>query len=109
MKLGTLTTVHRIYTETGFTKNYHNPKNRISSVKNVKQMLGIHSLDDLGRSIKKNHGRSMTVYAPPSGGGGKPYDSIMGVSLSQKIECQEEPFTFIHKSEGLLLALNFLT
>ena len=28
--------------------------------------------------------------------------------LLKKIECQQEPFTFIHESEGLLLVLNFL-
>ena len=86
LKLGTLTTVHRIYTETGNTNYNFKSKNRTSAIQNVKKMLGIHSLGCFGRSIKKNHGRDMTVYGPPPSGGAKPYDSIMGVSLTQITE-----------------------
>ena len=70
LKLGTLTTVHRIYTETGNTNYNFKSKNRTSAIQNMKIMLEKRSLGCLGKMLKKNHARVMTVPAPPPPLGG---------------------------------------
>ena len=70
LKLGTLTTVHRIYTETGNTNYNFKSKNRTSAIQNMKIMLEKRSLGCLGKMLKKNHARVMTVPDPPPLGGG---------------------------------------
>ena len=64
-KLGTQYTVHRIYTETGFTNYNFKSKNRVSRSQNVKKSLEKCSLGCLGQNIKKNLDRIQTVSRTP--------------------------------------------
>ena len=68
--------MHVLEPDSLFTKIFFKSKNRTSAIQNVKKMLGIHSLGCLGKMLKKNHARDMTVIAPPLRGGPKPMTVI---------------------------------